>query len=152
MESFEEAWGIICSYCKTKITDVAYNTWISRIEPIELDFDKNKAVILVPNDFHRQTITRCYLSLLNEAFEAVFGQIFVIEMKIPEVMNILLILLLSAHQINLLMQPVLQLPQIPPMPTIRCFYTEIPVLAKLICFMQSATKSRKIHPKKLFVT
>ena len=54
MESFEEAWGIICSYCKTKITDVAYNTWISRIEPIELDFDKNKAVILVPNDFHRQ--------------------------------------------------------------------------------------------------
>ena len=87
MESFEEAWGIICSYCKTKITDVAYNTWISRIEPIELDFDKNKAVILVPNDFHRQTITRCYLSLLNEAFEAVFGQIFVIEMKIPEEMK-----------------------------------------------------------------
>ncbi len=171
MESFEEAWGIICSYCKTKITDVAYNTWISRIEPIELDFDKNKAVILVPNDFHRQTITRCYLSLLNEAFEAVFGQIFVIEMKIPEEISVkeeqqaaanaeitdisyeyLLILLLSAHQTNLLMQPVLQLPQIPPMPTIRCFYTEIPVLAKLICFMQSATKSRKIHPKKLFVT
>ena len=88
MESFEEAWGIICSYCKTKITDVAYNTWISRIEPIELDFDKNKAVILVPNDFHRQTITRCYLSLLNEAFEAVFGQIFVIEMKIPEEISV----------------------------------------------------------------
>ena len=88
MESFEEAWGIICSYCKTKITDVAYNTWISRIEPIELDFDKNKAVILVPNDFHRQTITRCYLSLLNEAFEAVFGQIFIIEMKIPEEISV----------------------------------------------------------------
>ena len=88
MESFEEAWGIICSYCKTKITDVAYNTWISRIEPIELDFDKNKAVILVPNDFHRQTITRCYLSLLNDAFEAVFGQIFVIEMKIPEEISV----------------------------------------------------------------
>ena len=69
MESFEEAWGIICSYCKTKITDVAYNTWISRIEPIELDFDKNKAVILVPNDFHRQTITAaiflCSMRLLK---------------------------------------------------------------------------------------
>ncbi|MEE1060370.1 MAG: chromosomal replication initiator protein DnaA [Ruminococcus sp.] len=84
MDSFEEAWGIICSYCKTKITDVAYNTWISRIEPIELDFSKNTAVLLVPNDFHRQTLTRCYVPLLNEAFETVFGQIFILEMKIPE--------------------------------------------------------------------
>ena len=84
MDSFEEAWGIICSYCKTKITDVAYNTWISRIEPIELDFSKNTAVLLVPNDFHRQTLTRCYVPLLNEAFETVFGQIFILDMKIPE--------------------------------------------------------------------
>lgn len=84
MDSFEEAWGIICSYCKTKITDVAYNTWISRIEPIELDFSKNTAVVLVPNDFHRQTLTRCYVPLLNEAFETVFGQVFIIDMKIPE--------------------------------------------------------------------
>lgn len=84
MESFEEAWGIVCSYCKTKITDVAYNTWISRIEPINLDFSKNTATLLVPNDFHRQTLTRCYISLLNEAFEAIFGQTFIIELKIPD--------------------------------------------------------------------
>ena len=39
MESFHEAWDLICDYCKAHITDVAYKTWISRIEPVKLDFD-----------------------------------------------------------------------------------------------------------------
>ncbi len=84
IDSFEDTWEIICSYCKTKIVDVAYNTWISRIKPLSLDFEKNTAYLIVPNDFHRQTITRCYLPLLNEAFEAVFGNNFNIVLKIPE--------------------------------------------------------------------
>lgn len=83
MESFTEAWNVICEYCQTKITDIAYKTWISRIEPVNLDFDSGKAVLLVPNDFHRQTLTRCYLPLLNEAFEAVFGASFEICFTIP---------------------------------------------------------------------
>ena len=41
MNSFGDAWELVCSYCKTKITDVAYNTWIVRIKPLELDFDAN---------------------------------------------------------------------------------------------------------------
>lgn len=27
MESFHEAWDLICDYCKAHITDVAYKTW-----------------------------------------------------------------------------------------------------------------------------
>lgn len=73
MDSFNEAWGIICDYIKTRITEVAYSTWISRIEPIKLDFDNGTAVLLVPNEFHRQTLTRCYLQLLQQAFEEIFG-------------------------------------------------------------------------------
>ncbi len=73
MDSFNEAWGIICDYIKTRITEVAYNTWISRIEPIKLDFDNSIAILLVPNEFHRQTLTRCYLQLLKQAFEEIFG-------------------------------------------------------------------------------
>lgn len=84
MESFFEAWEVICSYCKTKITDVAYKTWISRIKPVSLDFTKSEAVLLVPNDFHRQTLTLCYMPLLKEAFEAVFGKNFEIILNIPE--------------------------------------------------------------------
>lgn len=84
LESFNEAWDVICDYCKTRITDVAYKTWISRIEPINLDFDKGEAMLLVPNEFHRQTLTRCYLKLLNEAFGAVFGSSIEIRLTVPE--------------------------------------------------------------------
>ncbi len=73
MESFNEAWELICDYCKTRITDVAYKTWISRIKPIKLDFDDGDVILLVPNEFHRQTLCRCYLPLLNDAFNEVFG-------------------------------------------------------------------------------
>lgn len=73
MESFNEAWSLICDFCKTRITDVAYKTWISRIKPIELDFEKCVAVLMVPNEFHRQTLNRCYKTLLNSAFSEVFG-------------------------------------------------------------------------------
>ena len=84
MDSFDNAWEVICSYCKTKITDVAYNTWISRIKPLKLDFESNTAYLVVPNDFHRQTLTRCYVPLLNEAFEAVFDNKFIISFNTPE--------------------------------------------------------------------
>ena len=84
MDSFDDAWEVICSYCKTKITDVAYNTWISRIKPLKLDFESNTAYLVVPNDFHRQTLTRCYIPLLHEAFEAVFDNKFIISFKTPE--------------------------------------------------------------------
>ncbi len=84
MDSFEDAWKVICEYCKTKITDVAYNTWIKKIKPLNLNFEKNTAYLLVPNDFHRQTLKRCYVPLLNEAFEAVFDNKFIIEFKTPE--------------------------------------------------------------------
>lgn len=83
MDSFDDAWKLICDYCKTKITDVAYNTWISRIKPIKLDFDRNTAYLAVPNEFHCQTLKRCYMPLLKEAFSAIFDNEFNIEFKTP---------------------------------------------------------------------
>jgi chromosomal replication initiator protein DnaA len=73
MESFNEAWDLICDFCKARITDVAYKTWISRIKPLKLDFEKGTAVLLVPNEFHRQTLNRCYIGLLDSAFHEIFG-------------------------------------------------------------------------------
>jgi chromosomal replication initiator protein len=87
MDSFNEAWEIISEYCKSQITDVAYNTWIKRIEPISLDFDKNETTLLVPNDFHRRTLMRCYIPLLNDAFDTVFGTHFDIVFKVTEEVN-----------------------------------------------------------------
>ena len=76
MESFNEAWDLICDFCKTRITDVAYKTWISRIEPVKLDFNAGDAILMVPNEFHRQTLNRCYLSLLNIKIRCVFQRVF----------------------------------------------------------------------------
>lgn len=84
MESFNEAWDLICEFCKNRITDVAYKTWISRIEPISLDFENGSATLMVPNEFHRQTINRCYLDLLNEAFNEIFGTGINIKLVTPE--------------------------------------------------------------------
>ncbi len=73
MDSFDQTWELICDYCKEKITEVAYKTWFSRLRPVSLDFSNGIAVIEVPNDFHKQTLLRCYSDLLSEAFQNVFG-------------------------------------------------------------------------------
>ena len=73
MDSFNEAWDVICEYCKSKITQIAYNTWISKIQPVKMDFAEGKAILMVPAEFHRQTLLRGYMNLLNEAFASVFG-------------------------------------------------------------------------------
>ncbi len=73
MESFNQAWDLICDFCKGQITEVAYKTWFSRLKPVSLDFEKGLAIIEAPNEFHKQTLLRCYSDLLSEAFQNVFG-------------------------------------------------------------------------------
>lgn len=79
-----EAWDVVCEYCKSNITDVAYNTWISKIEPDTIDFDKNEAYLIVPNSFHKQTLERCYTVLLTNAFEAIFGKKILPVFTVPD--------------------------------------------------------------------
>ena len=84
MDSFKEAWNIICEYCRQNLTEVAYKTWISKIEPVRLDFAEGKAILMVPAEFHRQTLTRGYMQLLNDAFASVFGEGIQICFTIPD--------------------------------------------------------------------
>ena len=84
MDSFNEAWNIICEYCKNNTTTFAYDVWIKKIEPVGLDFDKGEVTLLVPNDFHRQTLQKCYIPLLNDAFDSVFGTHFQIVFQVPQ--------------------------------------------------------------------
>ena len=73
MESFLEAWDLICGYCKSQITDVSYDTWFSKLVPIALDFDEGVAIIQAPNEFHKSTIERGFHKYLNDAIQSVFG-------------------------------------------------------------------------------
>ncbi|MDR0404563.1 MAG: chromosomal replication initiator protein DnaA [Oscillospiraceae bacterium] len=73
MDSFSDAWSLICDHCKTKITDVAYKAWIGRVKPANIDFSSGRAVVVAPTEFHKQTLKKCYLPLLTSAFDEVFG-------------------------------------------------------------------------------
>lgn len=84
MDSFNETWPLVCDYCSQRITKVAFQTWISRIEPREIDFENEQIILLVPNAFHRETVTRCYLTLITEGFAEIFGQKFEIKLVLPE--------------------------------------------------------------------
>ena len=84
MDSFNETWPVVCDYCQQRITNVAYQMWISRIQPQDLDFASGQITLLVPNSFHRDTVTRCYLSYIRDAFAEIFGQTFDIKLVIPE--------------------------------------------------------------------
>jgi chromosomal replication initiator protein len=84
MESFTEVWNLVCDYCKSKITDIAYSTWIKRIEPVNLDLAQGIAILKVPNELHRQTLTHYYRDLLDEAFRQIFGQEIQIRICTPD--------------------------------------------------------------------
>lgn len=84
MDSFNETWELICDYCKQRISGVAYTTWISKIEPVSIDFAEGKAVLMVPGDFHRRAVIRGYMDLLEDAFKSVFGDGIEIIFTIPD--------------------------------------------------------------------
>ena len=84
MDSFNETWELICDYCKQRISGVAYKTWISKIEPVNLDFAEGKAILMVPGDFHRRAVIRGYMDLLDDAFKSVFGDGIEISFTIPD--------------------------------------------------------------------
>ena len=71
MQSFKEVWDGVCSYCKDKISDVAFKTWIYCMEPIELK--DSEAVFFVRSDFQRKIIKDRYDGLLRSGFEATLG-------------------------------------------------------------------------------
>jgi len=82
MQSFQDAWGAICEYCKTHISHVAYNVWIAPIEPVDLN--GNEATLSIPSSFQKKIIEENYMSLLSKAFEEVFGLKIKIKMSAKE--------------------------------------------------------------------
>lgn len=71
MQSFKEVWEEVCLFCKERISDVAFKTWIGCMEPVELK--SNEAFFFVRSDFQRNIICDRYMDLLHEAFEHVLG-------------------------------------------------------------------------------
>jgi chromosomal replication initiator protein len=84
MNSFGEAWAYICDYCRERIAEVAYQTWINRTTPVDINFDEGIAVLEVPNEFHKKTLEKCYFSLIKDAFYQIFGSEINIKLVLPK--------------------------------------------------------------------
>ncbi|MEG1027296.1 MAG: chromosomal replication initiator protein DnaA [Oscillospiraceae bacterium] len=78
MESFSEVFKIVKDLIKTQITEVAYNCWISFLEPLK--FEDNIAFIYIKTSFQRDVIIKQYKERLENAFSEVLG--FPIEVKV----------------------------------------------------------------------
>lgn len=72
MDSFDEAWELIYGFCRSQLSEVAFTTWFSRMRPLSLDLEKGEALIEVPNQFHKNTIEKCFLELIYDGFFQVF--------------------------------------------------------------------------------
>ncbi len=79
MDSFDQTWELVLDICRNKITNIAFETWLTKISPSKLNLDKKKVTLDVPNNFYKKTIESCYKPLLKEAFEQIFGIEFSVE-------------------------------------------------------------------------
>ncbi len=71
MDSFSDLFSYVCRYCRSQISEVAYNLWINDIKP--LSFDGKTAYLFVETEFKKSIVEEKYLGLLKEAFENVLG-------------------------------------------------------------------------------
>ncbi len=71
MDSFDEIFDLVKEYCKTQMTDVAYNLWIKDIEPVRLTVDE--VFLSVNSEFKQNIVSEKYKELLSKGFEGVLG-------------------------------------------------------------------------------
>ena len=84
MDSFNEAWTLVCDYCKQNVTEVAYKSWLQNIEPLKLDLEEGKVLLMVRSDFQRNIVMTVYMKLLKEAMKNIFGTELDIVIIVPE--------------------------------------------------------------------
>ena len=154
MESFLEAWDLICDYCKKQVTDVSYETWFSKLVPISLDFGAGVAIIQAPNEFNKSTIERGFHKCLNDAVQSVFGEAFTYKLitpmekkekeRVPDDDEYEYTFETRAAPINLPAQPAAMLQKSRPKTTIPSLSTATPASAKRTCSTLSVTSSKRI--------
>ena len=73
METIKEAWSQILEYLHNlpDISDVAYNTWITCIEPCTIE--ENTVILSVHTNFQRSIVEGQYAEKIKNAFREVLG-------------------------------------------------------------------------------
>ncbi len=71
MNSFHEVWENVSQFCYDNVHEVAYNTWIRSLEPVE--FKDNTAVIRAKSDYQKSIVESHYSDLIHKGFEEIFS-------------------------------------------------------------------------------
>ena len=70
MDSFDEIWVIIKDLLKTKVSEVAYNVWLSPLEFVEF---KDDTLTLSISEFKKKIISSKFTELIEKTCEEVLG-------------------------------------------------------------------------------
>ena len=70
MDSYNDIWELVRSYCREKVSETIYSLWL---EPLELKSFEDDQVILSASDFKANIVRSKFKNLLDEAFEHYMG-------------------------------------------------------------------------------
>ena len=127
MNSFLEIWKSVQDYCKTQITEVAFNVWIAPLTLVRLD--DSTALLTIEDTFKKEIVAVKFNDLLCEAFEQVLG---------------------FPVRVEIIVADEVKEPESEPTQSEEYEYMEIPGWAKHIFSMQSAMKSAFQTPIQIF--
>ena len=81
MDSFDEIWVIIKDLLKTKVSEVAYNVWLSPLEFVEF---KDDTLTLSISEFKKKIISSKFTELIEKTCEEVLGFPVILRLDSPK--------------------------------------------------------------------
>ncbi|HCN20553.1 MAG: hypothetical protein A3C38_01245 [Planctomycetes bacterium RIFCSPHIGHO2_02_FULL_50_42] len=74
VKEIQNLWPKILEELKVKVTPQQFQTWFAHIKPITLEGD-NGIELRVPNEYHREWLSRSYKDIIEDAFSSVSGDV-----------------------------------------------------------------------------
>ena len=71
MNSFQDVWENVCSYCKGSMNEVVFNSWIQSLEPVKME--DSTAIIRSKSPYQKNIVESHYLTLIQQGFQEIFG-------------------------------------------------------------------------------
>ena len=71
MDTLNDVWKAVLAICRTKVSEVMYNMWLSPLELVK--FENDTVVFCINTDFKKTIIQDKFGDVLRESFEEVMG-------------------------------------------------------------------------------
>ena len=71
MDTYNEIWNAVLSYCEQRVTETAFNLWIKKTEFVS--FEAATITLRLPSAMYMDVVISQYGTMFSEAFAAVMG-------------------------------------------------------------------------------